>query len=104
MKFEIVGADSEIFKDLTYGEKGRQLSCFVPPEYDWTQLNYGQGEGQVVINNCEWGFYYGDENSLLVILHTGKCRLQEAFDFVSKVGLRVYGNSPHTVVLAGRDQ
>jgi hypothetical protein len=38
------------------GPTGRELSCYLPARSNWQQLNYGQGEGQVMVENCEWGF------------------------------------------------
>ena len=50
-------------------EKG--LSVFFPAGADCSELNYGQGEGQVLIDGHEWGFYYNEQGNLDVVLHSG---------------------------------
>jgi hypothetical protein len=76
---------------LKYGDPGRELSCFMPEDSQWEQINYGQGEGQLLVNGCEWGFYYTDDNSLSVVLHKGPLSRSEAEAFVDAVKLKIYG-------------
>lgn len=33
----------------------------IPPNFSGEVLNYGQGEGQIRIEDTVWGFYYGKE-------------------------------------------
>jgi hypothetical protein len=77
--------------ELKYGDRGRELSCFMPDDSQWEQINYGQGEGQLLVNGCEWGFYYTDDNSISVVLHKGSLSRSEAEAFVDAVKLKIYG-------------
>ena len=83
--------------DLDYGNAGNELSCFIPDGFEWKQVNYGQGEGQVMINGCEWGFYYGDNDVVSVVLHSGKVPLQETLSFINGVVCKIYGSKADSV-------
>jgi len=53
---------------------------------EWRQLNYGQGEGQVLIDGCEWGFYwFGVDAEFVIMLHDGEISLTKAVEFVQSV-------------------
>lgn len=54
------------------------LSLFFPPGAVCKQLNSGQGEGQVMIDGAEWGFYYNESGNLDVVLHGGGLSTEEA--------------------------
>jgi len=89
MKFELVFEAEEF--DISYGEQGRELSCFIPEGMSWRQLNYGQGEGQVEIDGNEWGFYYSDSGGICVVLHKGEAQHGSALEFVEKVKDKIFG-------------
>jgi hypothetical protein len=89
MQFEIKER-SGYLPELQYGCTGYELSCFIPDSYEWKQINYGQGEGQVLIDFCEWGFYYTDNDSLIVVLHEGVILLNEAVKFIELVVKKVF--------------
>lgn len=91
--------------DLEYGERGSELSCFIPDGISWTQINYGQGEGQVLINGCEWGFYYTDNDSIGVTLHDGVVSLEESLHFINAVKEKIFGNhsADVSILLIGID-
>jgi len=36
------------------------LNELIPEGFEGEAINYGQGEGQIRIENSEWGFYVGD--------------------------------------------
>jgi hypothetical protein len=78
---------------LALGSRGEELSCYIPADVRWQQLNYGQWEGQVEIDGCEWGFYWTDSKTFEVILHAGGVKLNDAIQFVRKVAKKVGGNS-----------
>ena len=102
MRFAIRPVDGTL-PELSYGARGSELGCFVPNGVSWSQLNYGQGEGQVEIEGCEWGFYYGDPGQLSVILHAGEVSLERATSFVHEVAVRVLGEQPFVVSVVGVD-
>ena len=85
--------------DLVYGDRGRELRCFIPIEYSWKQLNYGQGEGQVLINGSEWGFYYSSYETIDVILHDQATSQKEALQFAHRVCEHVYKDRYKNVVI-----
>jgi hypothetical protein len=62
-----------------------ELSLFFPRGSDCEQLNSGQGEGQVMIDGVEWGFYYNESGSLDVVLHGGGLSKEEAERVVRSV-------------------
>ena len=78
--------------DLQYGSTGVELECFIPDGYEWLQINYGQGEGQVLINGCEWGFYYSNHDSITVVLHEGDISEDEAYEFAKDVCNHIFGS------------
>ncbi len=88
MKFELKEKNGFI-PNLVYGNKGSELACFIPDGVPWTQANYGQGEGQVIIENNEWGFYFGDD-AISVVLHEGSLPFKEAYEFVSSVSEKIF--------------
>ncbi len=103
MRFELK-EENGFIPDFECETPGRELSCFIPDGYLWEQINYGQGEGQVVINNCEWGFYYSDDNAISIVLHTGTITVEEGLQFVSAVKEKIFGencNSVKTLIVAG---
>ncbi|RKH16396.1 hypothetical protein D7X74_15640 [Corallococcus sp. CA047B] len=61
------------------------LSVFFPEGAVSEQLNYGQGEGQVLIDGHEWGFYYNDRRNLDVVLHDGGLSIEDASNVVSRI-------------------
>lgn len=83
MVFELGDGDSN-WDDLDYSGSPK-LSVFFPPGSDCKELNYGQGEGQVLIDGHEWGFYYGDQGHLLAVLHDGDLSVEEASLVVSRL-------------------
>lgn len=88
MRFELRTDVSNIDK-IEYGKKGSELECFIPAEYEWKQLNFGQGEGQVLVDGCEWGFYYTDNNMIGIVLHEGDIDISQASIFIKKVKEKV---------------
>lgn len=90
MKFKISPKDG-VFPPITYGDPGRELDFFVPDSVNWTQLNFGQGEGQVLVNACEWGFYFTDDHSMELVLHHGEAGRNDCLGFADKVGQKVFG-------------
>lgn len=104
MKY-IVRVAGESFPQLEYGPSGSELSCFIPTGTTWKQLNYGQGEGQVEISGCEWGFYYTDEsNALAIYLHVGECPAHEAFDLVRRIAEKTCHGKPFEIVCKGNEE
>lgn len=91
MIFEILDEDSSLDK-IIYGKKGRELSCFIPFDSGWTQLNYGQGEGEVSINSCTWGFYFSD-NGLSVALLSGEIKINDAYELLQGIAKKILKDS-----------
>lgn len=68
---------------------GRELAYFIPAHLEWTQLSYGQGEGQALIAGAAFGFS---------LLEDG------VFDsIVDDVGEHLFGSGRFRVVLVGTD-
>lgn len=76
------------FPDIEY-PRGRELSVFFPAGHACVQLNYGQGEGQVLIDGAEWGFYYSDKTTLHAVLHEPGPAPHEAAAIVAGVCARI---------------
>lgn len=85
--FKLSCGDSS-WEALDYGVP-RNLSLFFPEGSVCMQLNYGQGEGQVLIDGHEWGFYYNDGVHLDVVLHEGGLSVEEASRVVSRICARL---------------
>lgn len=68
MKFRIAPVEG-LFPELDYPASPNELSLFFPAGHSCEQINYGQGEGQVLIDGMEWCFYYNDNGDLSVVLH-----------------------------------
>lgn len=90
MKFELI-FDAQEF-DITYGEPGTELSCFVPDGLKWKQLNFTYGEGKVDVAGNEWGFSYSENGGFYVILHKGNATPQAATAFVEQVKLKLFAD------------
>lgn len=89
MHFRIV-VDLKTFT-LNYGQSGRELSAFLPESIEWSQLNYGQGEGQVSYLGCEWGFYLS-ASGIDVHIHSGIIEIGNAIDLLRLVQEHVFGS------------
>jgi hypothetical protein len=74
MIFSITAID-EPFPQLEYGQNPRHLECFIPAGVEWHQLNFGQGEGQVEIEGCEWDSIVGDPAKSVSFCTSGNARL-----------------------------
>jgi hypothetical protein len=84
------------------GPHGAQLAGYIPAGVKWKLLNYGQGEGQVEIDGCEWGFYQADDpNSLAVHLHIGKLPAVKAIEFVQQVAEATCGGKRFEIFAQG---
>jgi Zn-finger nucleic acid-binding protein len=76
------------FPEFNLGPVGSELSCYVPDGISWQQLNYGQREGQVEVDGCEWGFYL-DRGELHVCLEVGEMPVAKAIQFVDAVAAKI---------------
>ena len=65
--------------------RGQELSVFFPKGRPAVQVNYGQGEGQVLIDGLEWGFYYNERGNLDVVLHGAGISPSQASGVVSDI-------------------
>jgi hypothetical protein len=83
------------------GPRGSELIGYVPPGVKWKQMNYGQGEGQLEIGGCEWGFYQKSKHELVVALHVGEFAASAAFDLVNNIGNMLHGSEPFEIVIQG---
>lgn len=92
--------------EFEYKDVGKELACYVPNETDWEQLNYGQGEGQILAYGCVWGFYFGDSDTFSVQLHKGSIELNKAIEFVEHIKSKMYGSKADNVEIkiVGSDQ
>lgn len=104
MHFRIAPDPARPFS-ISYGQRGFELSAFVPGTVSWSQINYGQGEGQVFCIDCEWGFYIID-SGIDVHLHKGTIALESAVSFVRAVQEHVFGNKgvPSKILLIDDDE
>lgn len=68
--------------------KCRDLSLFCPAGYACEQLDCRNGEGQVLIDGNEWGFYYKYSNALTVVLHEGN------LSYIKALKERLRGDCP----------
>ena len=89
--------------DLPLGPPGRELGCYLPPDVEWRQVNYGQGEGQVLIAGREWGFYQAEGGALSVVLHAGTVAAADGLAFALQVAEVVAGGLGFEVLLQGTD-
>jgi hypothetical protein len=89
------------FRHPPLGPPGRELASYIPPGVEWKQLNYGQGEGQVEVSGCEWGFYQTASHALAVELHVGELPAVAAFEFARQIAELTCGNEPYEIVLQG---
>lgn len=55
-----------------------ELSPLLPRSRLCRQLHYGQGEGQGLIDGCEWGFYFDGDWNLRMVLEAGSLSNDEA--------------------------
>ncbi len=92
------------FRHPTLGPPGRELASYIPPGVKWKQLNYGQGEGQVEVSSCEWGFYQTSCHGLAVELHIGELPAEAAFEFARRIAERICGSEPYEILLQGTAQ
>lgn len=66
-------------------DTGKSLCAYFPIGRKCSQLNYGQGEGQALIDGSEWGFYFDSEGQMEMVLHSGSLSRDEAAEIVSAV-------------------
>jgi len=90
--YVVYSENTKVLREISFGPQGRQLECFVPDSCSWTQLNYGQGEGQIRALGCEWGFYYSEDREIRLILHDGKISADRALEFIDAVGKKIFGD------------
>lgn len=90
------------WSDKPLGSPGRELECYLPSGVEWRQINYGQGEGQVVVGGREWGFYMAD-GGLAVVLHAGEVEAADGLAFAVRVAEKVAGGLGFKVMLRGTD-
>jgi hypothetical protein len=88
--------------DPRLGPRGVELSCYIPDGVLWTQINYGQAEGQVLIDGREWGFYWHGPQELSVVLHDGVIDAEAALKFVHAVAEKVSSGRISYEVLLGK--
>jgi hypothetical protein len=79
-----VASPTKTWPDIHH-EHGRELSIFFPAGHRCQQVNYGQGEGQVLIDDNMWGFYWAPEGSLEVVLHDTELPSGQAEEVVSAI-------------------
>jgi hypothetical protein len=87
------------FPDL--GPRGSELVGYVPPGVEWKQMNYGQGEGQLEIGGCEWGFYQHSDYELAIALHVGEFAAPAAFNLVHRIAIMLCSSEPFEIVIRG---
>jgi hypothetical protein len=92
MRF-VVRFDGGALPDYRPGPSGRELACYVPDGENWQQVNFGQREGQALVDGREWGFYLEnpDAGELTVVLHDGDIAPGEALAFAERVAAKVAG-------------
>ena len=100
MKFVIRVRDMP-FPYPELGPRGSELEGYIPADTVWKQLNYGQGEGQVEIGGCEWGFYQTGDGDLAIYLHTGECSAREAFDLIGRIAELTCNGKPFEILAQG---
>ena len=54
------------------------LNDFVPAGFEGKAVNYGQGEGQIRIENSKWGFYVGDDSEYYFAFEEGTLDFSQA--------------------------
>lgn len=95
MKFELVDRQGYL-PDLNYGESGRELACFVPEDFEWQQVQFENGEGEVEIRGHVWRFYFTQEG-IGIKLMDGIVTFKEADLFLQAVKERIWGSHHHEV-------
>jgi hypothetical protein len=91
-------------------DRGGALACFIPAGIEWKQINYGQGEGQVEIGGCEWGFYYTSRYKcsslaagwgIVVQLEVGDFSANAALELVQRIAELISCGAPFEIMLRG---
>lgn len=95
MKFELVDRQGYI-PDLVYGEAGKELTCFVPDHLTWSQVNYDNGEGDVLIDGHIWRFFFAQEG-IGIKLMDGIVTFKEAEIFLTAVKEKIWGTQNQQV-------
>lgn len=71
---------------LDYDVAAEQLRPFLPASLDSEQIHYGQGEGQLRIEQCVWGVYLGPgERSYTIRFEEGQLTPQDLAAHVSAI-------------------
>lgn len=65
------------------------LAALVPEGMSGEALNYGQGEGQLRVNESVWGFYSDDTLRYYFILEEGVLSIQEASEIALGILSRI---------------
>lgn len=97
----IILYDSDRIPEFDIGPPGRELAWWLPDTVKWSQLNYGQGEGQVDIDGCEWGFYFYGDDQLAIILHEGEIDAIRAIELVRSIASHVLKSDSFKLTLRG---
>ena len=102
MKIVIEKQNGEL--PIASDRRGYQLESFIPEGYDWQQMGYGKGEGQIVVLNCEWGVYYASATKIVLELHSGSISIQQALNFIAAFIDHVRGDDFVAITVEGCNQ
>lgn len=81
------------------GPRGRELEYLIPEGVEWDQVGYGQGEGQVRMEGCEWGIYWESARRLSLQLESGQVEFEVAAATVRRIADKVFGVRRYTLQL-----
>lgn len=95
MKFELVDRQGYI-PDLNYGEAKNELACFIPSNYSFRQVSYNNGEGEAIIDNHTWYFFFTQEG-IGIQLMDGIVTLKEAEHFLLAIKSHIWGENHQQV-------
>ena len=95
MKFGLVDRQGYV-PDMNYGDAGKELACFVPSDYEFEQVSYNNGEGEVKVDGHVWRFFFTQEG-IGVELMGGIVTLKEAQAFLQNVKNHIWGENNQQV-------
>ena len=82
---KVVLSDSNLISIASIAD----LDELIPEGWQGEALNYGQGEGQIRVGECEWGFYFDDSGRQYFVLVEGSVELHDAYAMASGILARI---------------
>ena len=65
------------------------LNKVIPDKLNGKALNYGQGEGQVEIENTVWGFYVNEDDDYYMAYEEGVVSFKELINIIDAIVIKI---------------